>query len=225
VDENAAYQVLDTIGVPRAAAVVIEGDEVPDLPFDYPVAAKVLSAEIPHKTDVGGVILGVADAGGLRESMRAIRASVAAHRPDLGPLPIIVEPMLSGLAEVLIGYRIDREVGPIVLVAVGGELAEMYADRSLRLAPVDLATARDMIGEVRSLRVLEGFRRRPAADIEALARAIVSVSHLAGRPEITELEINPLLVQVKGHGVVAVDTLARICESDPNATVEGEASS
>lgn len=225
VDENTAYHVLDTIGVPRAAAVVIEDSEVPDLPFDYPVAAKVLSAEIPHKTDVGGVILGIADAGGLRESMRAIRASVAAHRPDLGPLPIIVEPMLSGLAEVLIGYRIDREVGPIVLVAVGGELAEMYADRSLRLAPVDLATARDMIGEVRSLRVLEGFRRRPAADIEALARAIVSVSHLAGRPEISELEINPLLVQVKGHGVVAVDTLARICESDPNATAEGEVSS
>lgn len=222
LDENAAYQVLDTIGLPRAAAVVIPGDEVGKLPFDYPVVAKVLSAEIPHKTDVGGVVLGITDADRLHRSIRDIRASVASCRPDLGPLPVIVEPMLSGLAEVLIGYRIDPQVGPIVLVAVGGELAEMYVDRSLRLAPVDLATARDMIGEVRSLRVLEGFRRRPAADIEALARAIVSVSHLAERPEVSELEINPLLVRAAGQGVVAVDTLARIREADPDATAQEE---
>jgi acetyltransferase len=79
-----------------------------------------------------------------------------------------------------------------------------------------------MIGEVRSLRVLEGFRRRPAADVEALARAIVSLSHLAERPEMSELEINPLLVQTAGQGVVAVDTLARIREADPDAADQEE---
>lgn len=222
VDENTAYQVLDAIGLRRAAAVVIDGDEAPDLPFSYPVVAKVLSAEIPHKTDVGGVVLGIADADGLRRAMSSIRHSVASHRPDLHLLPVLVEPMLSGLAEVLIGYRIDPEVGPIVLVAVGGELAEMYVDRSLRLAPVDLATAREMIAEVRPLRVLKGFRRRPAADIDALARAIVSLSHLTQRPEVRELEVNPLLVQARGHGVVAVDALVRIREPDPDAPLPEE---
>jgi len=222
VDENTAYQVLDAIGLPRAAAVVIDGDQVPELPFSYPVVAKVLSAEIPHKTDVGGVVLGIGDAEGLHQAMSSIRRNVASHRPELPRLPVLVEPMLSGLAEVLIGYRIDPEVGPIVLVAVGGELAEMYVDRSLRLAPVDLVTAREMIAEVRPLRVLEGFRRRPAADIDALARAIVSLSQLTQRPEVRELEVNPLLVRPRGHGVVAVDALVRISEPDPDAPLPEE---
>jgi acetate---CoA ligase (ADP-forming) len=217
VDENTAYRLLDAIAVPRASAVVIDGHGPVELPFPYPVVAKALSAAIPHKTDVGGVVLDIADPDGLREAMAAIRASVASHRPDLTRLPILVEPMFSGVAEVLVGYRIDPQVGPIVLVAVGGELAEMYADRSLRLAPVDMATAAEMIDEVRPLRVLRGFRRRPAADAEALARAIVSISQLDRRPEVLELEINPMLVRQRGQGVVAVDALVRIREPYPGA--------
>jgi acetate---CoA ligase (ADP-forming) len=221
-DENTAYQVLDAIGVPRAAAVVVEGDEPTDLPFDYPVVAKVLSAQIPHKTDVGGVVLDIADADALRAAMRTIRVSVASHHPALPSPPILVEPMLMGLAEVLIGYRINSQVGPIVLVAAGGELAEMHADRSLRLAPVDLATARQMIGEVASLRVLNGYRRRPPADIEALARAIVNLSNLAWDTKVRELEINPLIVRDIGQGVIAVDALVRVREIVPDASPEEE---
>ena len=209
-DENIAYKVLDAIGVPRAATVVIDGDEVPALPFGYPVAAKVLSAEIPHKTDVGGVVLGIEDADGLRAAMAAIRASVARHRPELAAPPILVEPMLAGQAEVLVGYRVDRQAGPIVLVAAGGELAEMFTERSLRLAPVDLAAARDMISEVRSLRMLSGYRGRPPADAEALARAIVNLSNLALNAKVVELEINPLLVRGIGQGVIAIDALVRM---------------
>ena len=224
-DENDAYQVLDAIGVPRAATVVLDGDEVTSLPFGYPVVAKVLSAQIPHKTDVGGVVLGIEDAAGLRAAMAAIRASVARHRPDLAPLPILVEPMLTGLAEVLVGYRVDRQAGPIVLVAAGGELAEMFTDRSLRLAPVDLATARDMISEVRSLRVLAGYRGRPPADSEALAQAIANLSNLALDSKVVELEINPLLVGGMGQGVIAVDALVRMQDTAPGATSEEEVSS
>ncbi len=224
-DENDAYQVLDAIGVPRAATVVLDGDEVTSLPFGYPVVAKVLSAQIPHKTDVGGVVLGIEDAAGLRAAMAAIRASVARHRPDLAPLPILVEPMLTGLAEVLVGYRVDRQACPIVLVAAGGELAEMFTDRSLRLAPVDLATARDMISEVRSLRVLAGYRGRPPADSEALAQAIANLSNLALDSKVVELEINPLLVGGMGQGVIAVDALVRMQDTAPGATSEEEVSS
>jgi acyl-CoA synthetase (NDP forming) len=224
-DENTAYQVLDAIGVPRAATVVLDSDEVTGLPFDYPVAAKVLSAQIPHKTDVGGVVLDIKDADGLRAAMADIRASVARHRPDLAPPPILVEPMLTGQAEVLVGYRVDPQAGPIVLVAAGGELAEMFADRSLRLAPIDLATARDMISEVRSLRMLKGYRGRPPADSEALAQAMVNLSTLAYDPKVVELEINPLLVRGIGQGVIAVDALVRMHDTAHGATSEEGVSS
>jgi acetate---CoA ligase (ADP-forming) len=223
-DENAAYEVLDAIGVPRVATVVIDGDEPAGLPFDYPVAAKVLSARIPHKTDIGGVVLGVENPAALRAAMTRIRENVARHRPELGPPPILVEPMLGGEAEVLVGYRVDDQVGPIVLVAAGGQLAEMFADRSLRLAPVDLETARAMIGEVPSLRVLTGYRGRPAADSEALARAIVSLSNLAFDSQVAELEINPLLVRGAGQGVIAVDALVRMRDTVPGASSGKEVS-
>ncbi|HVT69874.1 MAG TPA: acetate--CoA ligase family protein, partial [Trebonia sp.] len=153
----------------------------------------------------------------LGAAMAAIRASVARHRPDLTTPPILVEPMLAGQAEVLVGYRVDDQAGPIVLVAAGGELAEMFTERSLRLAPVDLPTARDMISEVKSLRLLAGYRGRPPADTEALAQAIVNLSNLALDAKVVELEINPLLVRGIGQGVIAVDALVRMRDIAPGA--------
>jgi acetate---CoA ligase (ADP-forming) len=210
LDEGSAYEVIDAVGIPRPELAVVDGAELPALPFDFPVVAKVLSDAIPHKTDVGGVVLDIEDKEALLAAVDEIRSNVARHRPGLAVPRILVQPMVSGVAEVLVGYRIDREVGPIVLVAAGGELAEVYADRSIRLAPVDHATAIDMIGEVRSLRVLHGFRGRPAGDVGALADAIVRVSRIADRADVGELEINPLIVQAEGKGVVAVDALIRV---------------
>ena len=150
----------------------------PALPFPYPVAVKVLSADIAHKTDVGGVVLGVADGDAL---LAAIQPSARTSRNATGmPLDrVLVQPMMAGLGEVLIGYRVDPDVGPLVMVAAGGVLAEIYRDRSLRLAPVDLATAHEMIAEVRGLRALAGYRGRPEGDLDALAQAIVALSQLA----------------------------------------------
>jgi acyl-CoA synthetase (NDP forming) len=210
LDEHTAYAVIDSVGIPRPELAVVDGDDLPPLPFDFPVVAKVLSAAISHKTDLGGVVLGIDDTAGLLAAVDQIRANIAHHRPDLAAPHVLVQPMVNGVAEVLVGYRIDREVGPVVLVAAGGELAEVYADRSIRLAPVDHATALDMIGEVRSLRVLHGFRGRPPGDVTALADAIVRVSQLAARGDVRELEINPLIVQTEGKGVVAVDALVRV---------------
>jgi acyl-CoA synthetase (NDP forming) len=123
--------------------------------------------------------------------------------------------MAKGIGEVLIGYRVDPQVGPIVMVASGGVLTEIYRDRSLRLAPVDLDTARQMIAEVKSMQVLSGYRGQPAADVEALADAIVALSQLAKKndPVVIEAEINPLLVLEKGKGVLAVDALVRLAAS------------
>jgi succinyl-CoA synthetase beta subunit len=123
---------------------------------------------------------------------------------------VLVQPMIAGIGEALIGYRVDRDVGPLVMVAAGGVFTEIYRDRSLRLAPVDLDTAREMIADVRGLKVLAGYRGKPAGDLDALARAIVSLSQIALDDTVAEAEINPLIVRPAGQGVVAVDALVRL---------------
>jgi succinyl-CoA synthetase beta subunit len=107
---------------------------------------------------------------------------------------------------------VDRDAGPIVMVAAGGVLTEIYRDRSLRLAPVDLATAQEMIAEVRGLMPLTGYRGLPAGDLAALAQAIVALSGLAAMndPVVLEAEINPLIVRPAPLGVVAVDALVKL---------------
>jgi succinyl-CoA synthetase beta subunit len=210
LDELQAGALLDRLGIAHAPAVALDASmtQVPALPFPYPVAVKVLSAEIAHKTDVGGVMLGVADDAALLAAIRQIAANVTDRPPATRADRVLVQPMVAGLGEVLIGYRVDRDVGPLVMVATGGVLTEIARDRSLRLAPVDLATAREMIGEVRSLRPLAGYRGKPAGDLEALAHALVALSRLADDPRIAEAEINPLMV--RESGVVAVDALVRL---------------
>lgn len=209
LDEYAGYAILDALGIARAASVVVEIDAPPPaLPFAYPVVAKALHPDLAHKTDAGGVELGIADAAGLAGALRRIAASVARHRPGIALRHALVQPMARGAGEVLIGYRVDRQVGPVVMLAAGGILAEIRRDRSVRLAPVDEATAHAMISEVRSLAALTGYRGRPRADFDALARAIVALSRAADDHAILELEINPLMVMADGHGVLAVDVLA-----------------
>jgi len=207
LDELAASGVLDRIGVPRAPSVALDiaAAKSPTLPFDYPVAVKALSATIAHKSDVGGVVLNVSDAAALHAAMQSIQQATKVDR-------VLVQPMMQGVGEVLIGYRVDPDAGPLVMLAAGGILAEIHRDRSLRLAPVDLAEANAMIGEVASLKALAGYRGRPAGDLDAVAHALVALSQLAvaDDPVVAEAEVNPLIVRPKGQGVVAVDALVRI---------------
>ncbi|RJG04434.1 acetate--CoA ligase family protein [Noviherbaspirillum sedimenti] len=214
LDELEAYGVLDRLGVPHAPAIAIDANAavLPDLPVSYPVVAKVLSAEIAHKTDVGGVVLGVRDAEGLMRAVAEIRDNVTRRRPGTVVEKVIAQPMVESIGEVLIGYRLDAQVGPVVMLAAGGVLTEIYRDRSLRLAPVDLATAKDMIAEVKALEALAGYRGKPAGDLDAVAQAIVALSQLACTEDlvVAEAEINPLLVRRAGQGVVAVDALVRL---------------
>jgi len=205
LDELEAYQLLDRINVPRAPSIVLDAKlkQAPALPFTYPVVVKALSAQIAHKSDVGGVVLNIHDEKELLAAIRNIHTATKADR-------VLVQPMVAGLGEVLIGYRVDADVGPLVMLAAGGVLAEIHRDRSLRLAPVDLAEAKAMIGEVVALKALAGYRGRPRGDLDALAEALVSLSRLAvdDGPAVAEAEINPLMVMEKG--VVAVDALVRL---------------
>jgi hypothetical protein len=121
--------------------------------------------------------------------------------------------MQQGLGEAILGYRLDPQVGPLVLVGVGGTLAELYRDFALRLAPVTQDEAREMIAEVRGFAPLRGYRNAPRGDLESLARAVVAFSGLAAKPEVAEAEINPLIV--KADGVVGVDVLVVLREGAP----------
>ena len=212
LDELASGALLDRLGIARAPAVALGADirEAPRLPFAYPVAVKVLSADIAHKTEVGGVALNVTDGAALFAAIEEMRANLGRCVPTLTLDRVLVQPMLSGVAEVLIGYRVDRDVGPLIMVAAGGVLAEIERDRSLRLAPIDMAAAQEMVADLRSLPLLCGYRGRPKGDLGALARALVALSQLAHDDPILEAEINPLLVLPEGKGVVALDALVRL---------------
>jgi acetate---CoA ligase (ADP-forming) len=204
LDELESYGVLDRLGIPRAPFVALDADtaEAPALPFAYPVVAKALSSAITHKSDVGGVTLGIPDGPALVAAIATIRTRLPQVRR------VLVQPMVAGIAEVLIGYRVDADVGPLVLVAAGGVHTEIYRDRSLRLAPVDADIARDMIAEVRGLTLLSGYRGKAAGDIAALAQALAALSRLAAEPAIIEAEVNPLIAGPRG--VVAVDAVVRV---------------
>ncbi len=207
LDELEAYGLLARLGISHATSVALDAtiDKEPPLPFAYPLAVKALSAAIAHKSDVGGVVLNVLDGDGLLAAIRDIRRNIKADR-------VLVQPMTTGLGEVLIGYRVDSDVGPTIMLAAGGILAEIHRDRSLRLAPIDLDVAREMIGEVKALKALAGYRGKPRGDLDALAKALVALSQLAvsDGPAVAEAEINPLIVRSEGQGVVAVDALVRL---------------
>ena len=162
----------------------------------YPVAVKIYAPGVEHKTEVGGVILGVRDQAEFMEKARTLRSA-----------QVLVQKMESGLAEAIVGYRDDPLVGPLVLVGAGGILAEVYKDFVLRLAPVSVEEAEEMIGQVKGLAVIRGFRNLPRGDVRALAQAVSAMSRLAlvpGRP-VAEAECNPVIV--KPSGAVAVDSL------------------
>jgi acetate---CoA ligase (ADP-forming) len=212
LDEASSYAVLRDAGVPSAPHAVIAADDLPaQLPVPGPVAVKLLSAELAHKSDVGGVVLGVADTAGLRAAVDRIRSDVAARACGLPVERVLVQTMAKGLGEALVGLRRDDHAGAVVVLAAGGILAELYCDRSVRTAPVDLPTARGMVAEVVAFQAVSGYRNGPLGDIEALAHAVVAVSELADAPgpAILEAELNPLLILPEGQGVVAVDALVR----------------
>jgi acyl-CoA synthetase (NDP forming) len=210
---------------PRAVAAPEAAFEIPTAPSQrlhspdeairiaFPVAIKIDSPDIEHKTEVGGVELGVRDAKEAAAAARRVLERVRAARPQARIDGVIAATMQQGLGEAVLGYRLDSQVGPLVLVGAGGTLAELYRDFALRLAPVTQDEAREMIAEVRGFAPLRGYRNAPRGDLESLARAVVAFSGFAARPEVTEAEINPLIV--KSDGVVGVDVLVVLREGAP----------
>ena len=213
LDEAQSYEVLAGVGIASAPHAVVDIDGLrPGVlpPFDYPVAVKMLDAGVPHKSDLGGVVLGVRTADELLSAARLIRSRAGSGAEGRALKSVLVQQMVSGIGEFLIGYRVDLQVGPIVLLAAGGTNAELYRDRSVRLAPVDPATAAQMVDDIAAARALAGIRNAPPGDRGALEAAIVALSTMALDDRVVEAEVNPLIVYRAGRGASAVDAVVTL---------------
>ncbi|WP_423193989.1 acetate--CoA ligase family protein [Cupriavidus sp. H18C2] len=211
LSEIEAGAVFAALGVPVAPAALVDPASLAHA-VPYPVVAKVCSRDILHKTEIGGVQVGVRDNAELAAAVQRLMANARAHAPAARVDGILVQRMEDRLLELMLGYRLDPLVGPIVVLGAGGITAELHRDVSLRPAPVSLADARQMIDEVRSTRIVRGFRGLPRGDVDALADAIVRFSRLAALDGATvaEAEINPLFV--RADGVVGVDCVLRLAD-------------
>ena len=208
LSEREAGELFQTLGIPVAAHRVVR-TKIDHVDLPGPFAVKLLSPDILHKTEAGMVKLNVA-VSDVDEVARSMLEEARSRFPTARVEGVLVQQMERGLAEVIVGYRRDPEVGPVVLLGMGGITAEITRSVAVRVAPITVATAHEMIDEVRELAVLRGFRNLPRGDIEALARAVRAISllaHVASRI-VADAEINPLIVKEEGRGVVAVDGLA-----------------
>jgi acyl-CoA synthetase (NDP forming) len=202
LDEEQSQNLFRNLGIPVVETAIARAPEYAH-GLAYPVALKILDATVPHKSDVGGVVLGIANANEFAQKARELSGKSR---------NLLVQRMASGLGEAIVGYRDDPVVGPLVLVGAGGILAELYNDAVARLAPVDEAEAQEMIGRVKGLAPLRGYRGRPQGDLAALAQAVAAMSRLAlvaGRP-VREAEANPVIVRERG--ALAVDGLVVLKE-------------
>jgi acyl-CoA synthetase (NDP forming) len=175
------------------------------------VALKIQSPDIPHKTEAGGVRIGVEDRDAVGMAFDEIVANAGRHVPDAAIDGVLVQEMVSGGTEVILGVNNDPLFGPAIMFGLGGIFAEVLKDVTFRLAPVTRSEALDMIREIRAFKVLDGARGRPKADVAALADAIQRLSALAAdlRDEVAELDVNPLFVLPAGQGVRAGDALIK----------------
>ena len=176
----------------------------------FPVALKVDSADILHKTEAGAIRLGLQNADQVRSAFSQVMSNARQFAPQAAIDGVLVQEMVSNAVEVIAGVSYDSQLGPVLLFGTGGIMVEVYKDVALRLCPISRSEARDMILEVKGARLLQGFRGQPPGDIDALADALVKVSHLAVNLEgtLSELDINPLMVLPEGQGVRAADGLA-----------------
>ena len=230
LDELEAKTLLKAYGIPTvntlavgptaaAAVAAVEGGKGDKgkgaHAIRYPVALKILSPDISHKSDVGGVRLDLRDAAALRDAADTMLARVRSLQPNARITGFTVQPMVTRpqAQELIVGASIDPMFGPVLLFGHGGTAVEVLADRAIGLPPLNRVLAREMISRTRVARLLAGYRDHPAVDLDAVCDVLIALSQmLADLPELAELDINPLLADA--DGVIALDARVRI---DPEA--------
>ena len=208
--EHAALRALGAAGLPvvamRLAASAAEAVQAAG-ELGFPVALKIASVDIAHKSEIGGVILGIGSPEGASEGYGEIIARARAQMPEAQLGGVVVSPMIAGGVETILGAKVDPTFGPVVMFGLGGVFAEIYRDVAFRLAPIDTEAALQMIGEIRGFSILAGARGRPKANLDTIASALVLLSRIiaSNAERIASIDINPFMALPAGG--VAVDAL------------------
>jgi acyl-CoA synthetase (NDP forming) len=210
-----AFRLLESFGVPVVPTVLARSAEEAAAAasrIGLPVALKVESSEIPHKSDVGGVVLGLGTAAEVRDGFRQIQEQVKAHLPTAEIAGIIVQRMAREGVEMILGIKRDPLFGPVIVCGFGGIFVELLNDVAIGIPPLSRAEANSLVKRLRGWPLLTGIRANPPADIVTLCDIIVGISHLATNlgERLVGLDINPLIVHSSNQGAVAVDALVQI---------------
>jgi acyl-CoA synthetase (NDP forming) len=169
----------------------------------FPIVLKIVSPDIVHKSDVGGVIVGIKNLRDVRTGYRQIVKNVKKHNPDAKIAGILVQEMAPSGTEVIVGSIKDPQFGPAIMFGLGGVFVEVLKDVTFRIAPITEDEAAEMIREVKAYPLLKGYRNTPPADLKAITKILVNTSRLVTEhPEIRELDLNPIMVYEKGAKAV-----------------------
>lgn len=204
-----SMQVLEYYGIPTAVGVRASTKEEARQASEqmgYPVAIKVISEQISHKSDVGGVQLNLRNGPAVEEAFDDMLNRIRSFYPEAKIGGVLVQPMVTGGQELILGGRQDPNFGPVVLIGLGGIFVEVLEEVSLRVAPITYQEAREMIDELRGAPILKGARGHKPSDLKAVSEALMRLSQLLiDFPEIQELDINPLRVFQENNGCRALD--------------------
>jgi acetate---CoA ligase (ADP-forming) len=205
-------RVLETYGIPMAKCIfsdsldktLIAAEEI-----GFPVALKIDSPDILHKTEAGGVQLGIKDKMELARSFENMLNNVRHRAPDSEIRGVLVQEMIQGETEIIIGISRDQQFGPTIMFGLGGIFVDVFQDISLRVAPISRNDAEHMVKEIKGYKILEGFRGKPKMDIEPIIDLLLKVSQLSidFRDQISEIDLNPIILCETGKGATAVDSL------------------
>lgn len=218
LDEVVSKAILRSIGVRTPGEVMVPADALGEAlqlarALQAPFAVKIVSADVAHKSDIGGVRLAVPAGPPLQQAVAAVAAACRDRAPDARLQGVLVSEMVVDGFEMLVGVVDEPAIGPVIVLGQGGVFAEAMNDSTCRVAPIDAAQARSMIDDLRCAPILRGTRGLPALDIDALVDVLVRVSAFAWaqRGVLAELDINPLFVRPAGRGAVAADALLVAC--------------
>jgi len=211
-NEVEAKQILGEAGVPvvdELLATAAGEAERAAAELGFPVAMKLVSTDIPHKSEIGGVLLNVADKAAARNGYDTLMERARTAQPNAKVDGVVVAPMISGGVETILGVKVDPAFGPVVIFGLGGIFVELLSDVTQRLAPFNVEEAHEMMREIKGFPVLDGARGAGPADVDALSEALSRLSVFAyeNADRIDSIDINPFLVMPKGQGAFAVDAL------------------
>jgi len=209
--ERDALELFAACGIPSVRQRVFSIEDIMSETLDeditFPLVAKLLSPDLPHKTEAGAVVLGISSPDALRAAVVRMLSAANIYAPHARIDGVMLQPQIAAVGEVLVGLRRDASVGPIITVGMGGTATEIYRDVAVRIAPVSPSEAMTMFEDIRGFALLRGFRGKARGDLSALADAVSRLSQFCATELIADVEINPMLVMTQGNGVVAVDGL------------------